>query len=101
METDILPNDAVKLRAGFKKAERLSDSGLAPSGDFVQVCGRMGYKDRCTIVIFKDGEEIASVPVNKAVLKRLKSELLWWIDTASGLLRPHRGHEKRDSGWRT
>lgn len=96
MSEIINPLEAKRLREAFKNTKE-DDSGKctpAPVGDLVEIrAGHNGAKSDRFLYIFKDGEPIASVPIDNPALKRLKKQWLYWNDLSSGHISAFRMHE--------
>lgn len=103
MEAEINPIEAKRLREAFKKTEQQAEvnTDVVPRGDLVEIrSSKYSIGKSRDLVIFRDGEAIATIEITNSILKRLKREWIYWNDIQSGLISTHRAkHGSRGRGW--
>lgn len=77
--------EAKKLREAFRETGECTEGEAAkvlngPRGDTVEIIAPLsgGPDTALLLTISREGQNIASIPVTNAILKRLKSEMGFW-----------------------
>lgn len=100
MEDTINPIAAKKMREAMKRVNDTDADGVDMiRGDHVEVRSYPGGKHERLLVIFKDGEPVASTPIVNSTFKRLKREWIWWNDLQSGMMTAYRQHGSKERGF--